>query len=324
MPPSGPEANRCVAVLGGTGWVGRHICATFARHGYRVVVLARNPVSGVCHDRFVPLDLADAPSAVTAGILRAESVDVVVNATDAANATDGWDRTEDHLIRANVGLVTRLLAAIAALPWQPRLVHLGTIHEYGPVDAGTAVAESAVPRPASAYARTKLAGSTAVLDAARAGLVDGMVLRAVNVCGPYPSPASLPGKLLTLLDEAARTGRMRMSIAPARRDFVDVRDLAVAALKAAERPAVAGPVNIGSGVAVALRELVTLFVTGAGFPASIIEEEAASVRSLGGDWIAADIRLAGELLDWTPRIPLDESLKAMWKTHRHPDPPSGC
>ena len=27
-----------VAVLGGTGWIGRHACATFARHGYGVYV----------------------------------------------------------------------------------------------------------------------------------------------------------------------------------------------------------------------------------------------------------------------------------------------
>jgi len=316
MLPQAGAGHRTVAVLGGTGWVGRHLCAEFAESGYRVVVLARNPMPQVRHDRFVPLDLAAAAPDTTAGILRAESVDVVVNATDAANATDGWDRTEEEMVRSNVGLVSRLVTAVISLPWRPRLVHLGTIHEYGPMDAGTAIDESMVPRPESVYARTKLAGSTVVFDAARAGLVDGVVLRAANVCGPHPSPVSLPGKLLTLLDEASRSGTMRLSIAPTKRDFVDVRDLAVAALQAAERPAVSGATNIGSGVAVELRELVTLFVTGAGFPQSIIEEQAASVPSLGEDWVEADIGRARELLDWAPRIPLGESLRSAWETFR--------
>lgn len=316
MSPQAGPGPRTVAVLGGTGWVGRHLCAEFARNGYRVVVLARNPGPGVRHDGFVAIDLAGAVPDTTAAILRAGSVDVVVNATDAANATDGWDRTEEEMVRSNVDLVSRLVAAIGSLPWRPRLVHIGTIHEYGPMDVGTAVAESVVPRPASVYARTKLTGSTVVLDATHAGLVDGVVLRAVNVCGPHPSPASLPGKLLTLLDEAGRTGTLRLGIAPAHRDFVDVRDLAVAALRAAERPGVGGAVNIGSGVAVELRELVTLFVTGAGYPASIIEEQAVPVASLGGEWVLADIGRARELLGWAPRIPLAESLRSAWETFR--------
>ncbi|SCG58622.1 NAD-dependent epimerase/dehydratase family protein [Micromonospora halophytica] len=310
------EENGCVAVLGGTGWVGRHVCEAFASRGHRVVALARNPVPGVRHDAFVRLDLAAAAPGTIAEILRAEEVRVVVNATDAANATDGWDRTEEQLARVNVDLVRRLLSAITSLPRRPRLVHLGTIHEYGAVEPGVAIDETVVPKPVSGYARTKLAGSNAVLEAAHTGLVDGVVLRAVNVCGPHPSPVSLPGRLLRLLDEATRTGRMEVSVATDRRDFVDVRDLADAILRAADRPGLGCAVNIGSGTAVPMRDFVTLFVTSAGYPASILVERPRPVRSLGGAWIEADIRRAGKLLDWVPRIPLGRSLRAMWETFR--------
>lgn len=306
-----------VVVLGGTGWVGRQVCARFTRLGHHVVVVARHPGREVpCHE-FVPLDLTAAGTARLGEVLRETAADVVVNATDGANANDGWDRSDADLKRSNVDLVDTLLDAIARSPRRLRLVHVGTIHEYGPVPAGTVIDESVPPRPVTAYARTKLAGSTAVLEATASGRVDGVVLRAVNVCGPWPSSASLPGKLLTMLNEAARTGRMPIAVAPASRDFVDVRDLAAAVQKAAERPGTAGVFNIGSGVAVPLRRLVALFVTGAGFPESIIEEDrAGTVTSLGGAWTLAGIRRARQELDWVPRITLADSLREMWLTHR--------
>ncbi|RDI62704.1 NAD-dependent epimerase/dehydratase family protein [Nocardia pseudobrasiliensis] len=299
---------RTAVVLGGTGWVGGFLCAALAERGTRVVAVARGHTAGLRCDRFVSLDLAAAPAAATAALLREESADLVVNATDAANATDGWDRTEAELLRANVTLVERLLEAIRAQARPVRLVHIGTMHEYSPVAFGTPIDESAPCAPESAYARSKLAGSQAVLDAARTGNVDGIVLRAVNVCGPRPSPASLPGKLVALLSE----GAVRLPIAHAHRDWLDVRDLAYAAVAAARRPGVTGVVNIGSGRAVPMREFVENFVLAAGFPLSVVVDTSGAVHSYGGSWLQADIRRAVEALDWKPRWSLRESLRDMW------------
>ncbi|MCM6771873.1 NAD(P)-dependent oxidoreductase [Nocardia sp. CDC159] len=299
---------RTAVVLGGTGWVGRHLCATLAESGTRVVAVARNRTAGLRCDRFAALDLATAPAAATAALLREESAEVVINATDAANATDGWDRTEAELVRANVSLVEQVLTAVRAQPRPVRLVHIGTMHEYSPAAFGTPIGEAMPCAPESAYARTKLAGSQAVLDATRTGAVDAVVLRAVNVCGPHPSPASLPGKLVALL----ATGTVRLPIADAHRDWLDVRDLARAAVAAARRPGVTGVVNIGSGRAVPMREFVETFVTAAGFPLSVVEDTASEVHSYGGSWLQADIRRAAEVLDWKPRWSLTESLRDMW------------
>ncbi|GAA5051580.1 NAD-dependent epimerase/dehydratase family protein [Nocardia callitridis] len=295
-------------MLGGTGWVGRFVCAELAQRGARVVAVARGHTEGLRCDRFVSLDLSRASAATTATLLHEESADVVVNATDAANATDGWDRTETELQRANVALVEQVLRAVRTQPRPVRLVHLGTMHEYTPVDFGVAVDESAACVPESAYARTKLAGSQAVLDAASAGAVDAIVLRSVNVSGPQPSRASLPGKLVTLLT----SGQVRLPIADAHRDWLDVRDLARAVVAAAQRPGVCGVVNIGSGRAVAMREFVETFVREAGFPQSVIEDLPTEVRGYGGSWLQADVGRAVDLLDWQPRWSLQESLRDMW------------
>ncbi|MEU7002753.1 NAD(P)-dependent oxidoreductase [Nonomuraea sp. NPDC046570] len=295
-----------VAVLGGTGWLGRHVCAAFARRGQDVVVVARRPAPHVAGHFFAGLDLTVAAPETIHALLRSRGVSVVVNATDAANATDGWARTEEEMTAANVGLVRNVLAAMRALPWPSRVVHVGTIHEYG--QGGDA-------EPASAYVRTKLAGSRAVLAAARSGEVDGVVLRCANMTGPHPSPETFPGKLVRLLLAAVATGRpMEVAVSDSRRDFVDVRDVAGAVLRAADAALTGRALDIGGGGVVDMRTFVRTFVTAAGYPLGMLREEHREVASLGGEGGKADIRPAAELLHWKPQIGLITSLRDMWET----------
>lgn len=309
-----PAAPR-VVLLGATGWVGRHLCEVFDQRGYHVVAVARSPAPHVTGHEFWPFDLAGADSGAMAVLLRHAGAEVVVNATDAANSTDGFARTDEEFAHFHITVVRRLVHAMATLPHPSRLVHLGSILEYGPLPPGQLTHEAVDPRPVGCYARTKLAGSQIVLDAARAGLIRGVVLRLVNVCGPHPSPATLPGKLLGQLRRAAADGGgVELNIAPDRRDFVDVRDVARACLLAAQASVTGQAVNIGSGTAVALRELVELFVAVAGLPPDAVRERADGVAGLSAaSWIRADIRLAARLLAWRPRIGLAQSLRDAWE-----------
>lgn len=204
---------------------------------------------------------------------------------------------------------------MARLPDQARLIHLGTLHEYGPTKAGQAVRPGARPYPANAYARTKLAGSEAVLRATGSGMVNASVLRLANVCGPYPSPASFPGLLLRVFRDAAAGRSASLSIADARRDFVDVRDVAAAVVAAGDRAQARGQVmNIGSGRVMAITDLVALMAEVSGVPRRRVTERGVPAAGLGGTWSLADIGAAERLLGWRPTIPLRDSLRDMWET----------
>jgi nucleoside-diphosphate-sugar epimerase len=145
-------------------------------------------------------------------------------------------------------------------------------------------------------------------------MVSGVVLRLVNVCGPHPSPVTFPGKLLAQLRAAvASGGEVALRIAEDRRDFVDVRDVAEASFKAVESPVSGRVINIGSGVAVSMRDVVTLSLAAAGLPTTELKARYEPVPSLGANWVRADIRLAEELLAWRPRISLAQSLRDMWE-----------
>ncbi|KZM75343.1 NAD-dependent epimerase/dehydratase family protein [Nocardia terpenica] len=297
-----------VAVLGATGGVGRFVCAAFARAGYDVLAVARRYTAHVYDHEFAPLDVAAADPREIAAVLDAAGVSVVVNATGS------WGRTEPELVYAHVTLIERLLAALPLLSRRIRLVHIGSIHEYGPVPAGTLIDETRTPAPTTAYARTKLIGSEAVLDVTHAGVVDGVVLRAVNVCGPGTTSASFLGAVVDKLRAAIPGEVVELTVADARRDFLDVRDLADAVVKAATAPAVGRAVNIGWGVAMSMRELVGLLHTVSGLPEDAVRALDAVLESKGGGgWTQADIRLAADLLGWKPTIGLSESLRDMWE-----------
>ncbi|MFI1443889.1 NAD-dependent epimerase/dehydratase family protein [Streptomyces fructofermentans] len=303
----GPRAaGSRIAVLGATGCVGRCVAAALAREGHQVLAVARRGGPAVAEHAFASVDVAAVAPGELAGLFARYGVRAVVN------ATGGWGTTEEEMRYAHITLVDRLLDAVSLMEDRPRLVHLGSIHEYGPVPEPLAIGEDREPGPATTYARTKLAGSELVLEATRSGRVEGLVLRPVNVCGPRTTRASFLGAVVGRLRAAGPADPVTLRVADARRDFVDVRDLADAVVLAVASRATGRAVNIGRGEATSMRELVELLAGAAGLPAGTLRIEDGPIDSKGGGWTLADIRLAGELLGWKPRVPLAEAMRATW------------
>lgn len=324
-PGAGTDAQGRVLVLGGAGYVGRHVCAAFASRGHEVVVVGRRPPEEPMPYRCVTLDVAGTDTRTLAGLLDSERPDTVVNAIGSI-----WGRTDAQMWSATAVPTLRLLDALTLMSTTPRLVHLGSVLEYGPVPPGTSIGGGATPRPDTAYGRSKLAASEAVLRGTRDGLVEGVVLRVSNVSGPGTPRISLLGQVAERLLMTAGTGTeavVELSRLRAHRDYVDVRDVATAVVAAACAPASAEPVGIGRGEAVPVRELVDLFIEASGIPARVVERPAPG-REFGAreDWLRVDIAPARTLLGWEPRRSLKESVSDCWqemaRAHRFRTTPS--
>jgi len=297
-------------VLGAAGFVGRHVTARARAAGLRVLGATRAvPGAEAVPGAWPGLDLATAPVADLERALRAVAPDVVVN---CAGATGG---DPSRLAAANVVAISRLLHAMAGAVPKARLVHLGSAAEYGRVEAGSSVAESAAPGPVGAYGLTKLAG-TQLVQAARADGLDAVVLRVFNLIGPGTPASTLPGRLVRDMRRAQATGA-RVTTGPltAFRDFVDVRDVADAVLAAAAAAARAPAlVNIGSGRATQLAEVASSLAALSG-GARVVEDAGpgrGSPRSAEVRWQQADISRASGDLGWRPRRDLTTSLADLW------------
>ncbi|GAA2078651.1 NAD-dependent epimerase/dehydratase family protein [Actinomadura alba] len=281
-------------LIGASGFIGRHIRARAT--GFQVVTISRSQGAGdVC------LDLAAAGPAEVAKLIDEEAPDAVVN----CSGVTGGDPAE--MVSGNVVAVANLVAALAAVP--VRLVHVGSAAEYGQVAPGNPITESTEPRPVGPYGVTKLAGTEIV----RAAVSDAVVLRVFNPIGPGMPGSTLPGRVAARL--RGRDAEVRVGSLAAHRDFVDVRDVADAVLAAAGCAGPLPPVlNVGSGRATPLREVVTALSEIAGPGSRIVEDTAGgSARSAGVPWQQADISAIGRALGWAPTTDLTASLRDLWK-----------
>ncbi|MER6957841.1 NAD-dependent epimerase/dehydratase family protein [Streptomyces sp. NPDC000618] len=292
-----------ILVLGSTGYLGAHVAERLhALPGARVLCAGRSP------DADHRVDLASVRPEELAKTLASAAPDAVVN---CAGATGGDALT---LAEVNARGPAVLCAALHQAAPGARLVHLGSAAEYGPGEPGIPVTESAATRPAGPYGATKLAGTAVV---ASSGL-DAVVLRLGNPVGPGAPPSGLPGRLTALLRDAGRgpDAVLRLGDLSAHRDFVDVRDVARATELAVTAPGPLPPVlNIGSGRAVQVRELVHGLAEKAGFRGRM-EENAGGERSIRSgevSWQCSAIGAAEESLGWRPLHTLDEALAALWE-----------
>jgi nucleoside-diphosphate-sugar epimerase len=301
-------------VLGGTGYVGRHVCAALGEAGYEVLAVARRsaPLPRGC--RMLTMDLAGGPPARLSRLIAGERPHAVVNACGVV-----WGLDEREMETMNVGVTRRLVEAAAAVRRPPRIVQIGSIREYAPPAEGTSLDEDAPPGPIDAYGRTKLAATEAVLAAAASGAPPGVALRLANVAGPGAPAGSLLGLVAgRLMDAAERGGKAVVELHPlrARRDYVDVRDIADAVALAARSELTGLVLNIGRGEAVPVRSLVDLLIEVSGVPAEVVErgpdEGGPRPDRIDVTWQRTDPGRAARLLGWRPRRSLEESVRAFW------------
>lgn len=307
------RTSRRVVLLGASGFVGRHAGAAIEAAGHEVLAVSRQPAGTPESWRFHPMDLVNDGPRELARLIDTERPVAVVNAAGVA-----WSPDAEHMRQGNQLLVGQLLAALDAASWRPRLVHLGSTHEYTPQPVGTALSEESPTVPATHYGQSKLLGTEAVLQAARAGRTDALILRLSNVIGASMPPNSLLGRVAQQLREAARSAGpaiVRVSPLRANRDFVDAQDTAEAIVAAATLPVEGGRViNIGRGEAVHVRSMVDQLIAASGIAAEVVEDTPGAARTLADpDWMRVDIGVAREVLGWSPRRGPETSVLELWK-----------
>jgi dihydroflavonol-4-reductase len=113
-------------------------------------------------------------------------------------------------------------------------------------------------RAVGPYARTKAMASRLVQAAARAGDVDAVLVLPTGVVGPFDFRTSEMGQLLLDLE----AGRVPF-VPPGGHDFVDVRDVALGTLAAADRGR-AGEAWLLGGEYLAMRQVAELVASQAG------------------------------------------------------------
>ena len=288
-----------VLVIGAGGFLGRHVCRAFEDAGAQV--------QGAPPSR--ELDLGRADTADWDRLLASARPEVLVNCAGRTSGSTG------ELTRANDLLVACLIDAAGRADGRPRLLHLGSAAELGPTPAEL-IPEEYPARPTTPYGATKLAGTRLLLGALERAELEGSVLRVFNPVGPGQSLDSLPGRAAQVLADACEEGRPAVRFGPLNtfRDYIDVRDVAQAAVCLARSAHPPRLVNVARGMAVQSRALVNELVGLAGYAGRVEEDAAPSGRSAATHYQQADVsRLRA--LGWAPQFPLQTTLYDLWTDH---------
>lgn len=296
-------------VTGATGFLGAHAVRLAGDH-FEVHATGRRPQER-CPEgaRFHPCDLLR-PGAAEA-LVRAVRPTHLLHLAWTVNPGTVWTSPENHLW----GAASRRLLLAFARDGGRRAVLAGTCAEY---DWGAAdvCREFGTPlRPHTTYGRTKLELARWADTFARARGVSAAAARLFFLYGP----GEHPGRLVPSVARALLGGEPAPCTAGTQeRDFLYVTD-AAAALVALVRSDLTGPVNVGSGRAVAVRAVVERVAELCGRP-DLVRFGARPLTGTEPPRLVADIARLRDALGWRPRVDLASGLESAvdwWKGLRN-------
>jgi nucleoside-diphosphate-sugar epimerase len=230
-------------VTGATGFLGSEIVAQLRSRSLPVRTTGRTLRSGKCPPDFHCLDLAHDNLATLV-----RGVDRVIHVAGLAHQFQGADNDTFH--EANV-VATQRLAQAAAKAGVERFVLVSSVAVYG-AHAEHEVDEQASCRPATPYARSKLAAEERLAEIAGRTSMQAVALRPVTLYGEHD-----PGNVGRLLEQIDRRRFFWIGQGQNRKSLLHRSDAARACVLASVQPA-SEPVTCWnvSGSCVTMREVV--------------------------------------------------------------------
>lgn len=300
-----------VLVTGATGFVGRELCETLARCGYRVRAALRS-------DRAVPACIAEKVlvgeiGAFTDWSAALEGVDYVVHAAARVHVMN--DAAVDLYFETNAH-GTRHLATAAAHAGVTRFIFLSSVKVNGEETLGHAYLATDTPGPKDAYGQSKLAGEKSIQEIGTSTAMETVIVRPPLVYGP-----GVRANFLRLLRWVDRSRPLPLGSIENTRSLISIWNLADLLLRLLQHPAAPGKVWMASDgmdlstpalirtIAREMNRHVRLLPVHPGLLrlAGAMLGKKAEIGRLCGS-LAVDIEPTRRELDWIPLVSVDESI----------------
>jgi nucleoside-diphosphate-sugar epimerase len=291
MSPTG----RRVLVTGGSGFLGRHVCAALLQSGAQVRIVTRggeSPPPGVEVARAAGLDEVPALRAAV------EGCDAVVHLAARVHVMDDTSADPlDAFRRVNVEGTRNVLRSAVDAGCRT-FVHASSVKAVGEGNEA-AWTDAVEPRPVDPYGISKLESERVVCEeAARGGMAAG-ILRLPLIYGP-----GMRANMLRLFQLVDRGVPLPLGAVANRRSLLYAGNAAAAVLALLERSAGCETYFVSDGPALSTPQLVREIAAALGRPARLLPVPPALFRAAGrvGDRVpgvpvttAAVSRLLGSL-----------------------------
>ena len=297
-------------VTGAAGFIGRSIAAALLKQGQTVrgidnfITGKRSNLVELEGMEFIEGDLTDPQQCADA----CKGVEIVFHEAALASVPRSVAdpaSTNLHCVTATLNLLVAARAAGVC-----RVIYAGSSSAYGDMPT-LPKREDMLPNPISPYAVAKLAGEQYMRAFARVYGLETVVLRYFNVFGPFQDPTSHYSGVLAIFCRRMLAGEQPTIFGDGEqsRDFTYIDNVVHANLLAAHAPAekVSGQMmNVATGSRCTLNETFGIVreLTGYDGEPAYGPPRAGDIRDS-----LADIRLAGELLAYSPVVDFREGLR---------------
>ena len=293
-------------VAGGGGFVGSALVAALAAGGHDVSVMTTG-------ERAFPSPIRTLRLAHwhPGCVLEAEPdlrYDWIFNAAAYGVDPNQADATAAHLANAELPLAFVDLARRAGAR---ALVHVGSCFEYAEPAVRRPLRESDPLETAKTYNTTKVAGSLAVVEAARQTGLNAIVARLFGVYGAGEQPWRL---LPSIHDRLVRGLPVPLSEGSQVRDYLHIDDAAAGLIALAasisEAPRAPSIVNLCSGAGVTVRRFAETLAGALGAPRELLQFGAIPMRAREIAYLVGDVGYLKSLMLWRPAYTLESGLAA--------------
>ncbi len=295
-----------VIVTGGLGFIGSNIVDLLIETGYEVAIVDNLSTGSKKNmNRKAKFYQKDICNADLLNVFKKEKPEYVVHEAAQINVRKSFS---DPVFDAGVNVVGSVnLLECCRKTGVEKIVYAssgGAIYgepEHIPADEKHAI------RPLSPYGASKYTVEKYLSIYKKNYGIDYVSLRYANVYGPRQDPLGEAGVISIFINKLlGKISPIIYGDGEQTRDFVYVKDVARANLKALETSTPGTEYNIGTGVETSVNKLFEKIKEATGSSENAFHGKAASgeVRR-----ISLDIRLAGKELGWKPETALDAGLK---------------
>jgi UDP-glucose 4-epimerase len=289
-------------VLGGNGFIGRHLVRQLIEQGVTPLVadLSPNPAAP-----FIRVDYTNA--ATLQSVLR--GIDVVMHLAWTTTPQSGTDDPTGDVTENILGSLNLFRACVAQ--GVKRLVFCssgGAV--YGHAQSNL-ITEAHPLEPLSSYGITKLAVENYLRLFSRLYGIEYVIMRPANAYGEGQIGGKDQGVIAACMNALLYHQKFTVwGDGTVIRDYVHVDDIAGAISAAANAGAANRVFNIGSGQGLSINQLIGLIekITG-----RVVEVDYAAERQIDARVNVLDSSLAKAALGWTPAISINEGLQRQWE-----------
>jgi NAD dependent epimerase/dehydratase len=306
-------SGKRVLVTGAAGFIGSHLTQRLVREGAVVTVFIRyNSRADDGLLKLLPKDLRQSIHVIFGDLRDSDAIQraitgqqVVFHLAALIGIPYSYIHPLDYVQTNVVGTTNVLLACRAAQV--ERLVHTSTSETYGtalyvPID------EKHPLQGQSPYSASKIGADQLALSFHLSFKLPVAVIRPFNTFGPRQSSRAI---IPTIISQALRGDLVRLGSLTPTRDLTFMDDTVEGFLRIGHHPSAIGEViNIGSGAEITMGNLAEKIFTLLGQKPRV-EADPTRIRPDNSEVLRllADNSKAKRLLDWSPKITLDEGLQ---------------